>query len=95
MDIRVSIKEQKIPMATHYEVTAGCTTLFEFSRSVWGTGWVFRTWGGRRLASFEGEEFPMEYFENLCRATYFVEFGIDEFPERVYIHSGKKYLNIK
>ena len=93
MDIRVSIRPYMSgAYGTVYAVAAGRTTLFEFYRNTTTGGWGFRTFGWRRLASFESEEFPMEYFENLCRATYFVGFGVDEFPEKVYIHNGKKYL---
>lgn len=91
MDIRVSIIETKTLIRTLYIVTAGRTALFSFEINSLG-GWYFRLPGGRRIASFDSKEFPRKYFDDLCRATYFVEFGVDEFPERVLFHKGKKYI---
>ena len=94
MDIRVSITERKIMRRTYYVVTAGRTTLFFFEINFLGM-WTFRLPGGRSLASFGSEAFPRKYFDDLCRATYFVEFGVGEFPERVLLHKGKKYIENK
>lgn len=91
MDIRVSITETKTLSRTFYIVAAGRTALFSFEIDSL-CGWAFRLPGGRRLASFDSKEFPRKYFDDLCRATYFVEFGVDEFPEQVLLHKGKKYI---
>ena len=41
---------------------------------------------------FEGTEFPQKYFEQLCKAKFFVMMGVDEYPEEVNVVAGKKYL---
>lgn len=42
---------------------------------------------------FEGSEFPMEYFKNLCKAKYFCITGTDEWPTHINV-MNQKYLKV-
>jgi hypothetical protein len=72
---------------------AGRTTLFRFRQdNVTGPQWRFYPEGEYQPVIFEGEEFPTEYFENLCKAKYFIEMHVDRYPESVQVVKGKKLL---
>ena len=69
------------------------TTLFRFKQEdCTGPQWQFYPEGEYQPVIFEGKEFPKEYFENLCKAKYFICMHIDEYPEEVNVVAGKKYL---
>ena len=70
----------------------GCLQLFLFEYRDDDKKWCF--WPNDWFAPtiIEGEEFPAEYFSNLCRAKYFCWTGTDVWPENVKIVAGKKYL---
>ena len=73
--------------------TAGRNTLFRFRQdSVIGPQWMFYPEGEYAPVIFEGEEFPEEYFNNLCKATYFIQMHVDEYPQSVEVVKGRKYL---
>ena len=73
--------------------TAGRTTLFRFRQyNVTGPQWRFYPEGEYWPVILEGEEFPKEYFDNLCKAKYFIEMHIDQYPEEVKVVKGKKFL---
>ena len=74
------------------EATCGCLHLFNFEYRSWDEKWYFWPNTDFNPTIFEGAEFPMEYFKNLCRAKYFCETGTDIWPENVKIVAGKKYL---
>ena len=69
------------------------TTLFRFRQdNVTGPQWRFYPEGEYQPVIFEGEEFPTEYFENLCKAKYFIEMHVDQYPESMEVVKGKKFL---
>jgi hypothetical protein len=73
--------------------TAGRTTLFRFRQdNVTGPQWRFYPEGEYQPVIFAGEEFPKEYFENLCKAKYFIEMHVDRYPESVQVVKGKNLL---
>ena len=73
--------------------TAGRTTLFRFMQdNVTGPQWRFYPEGEYQPVIFYGEEFPEEYFENLCKAKYFIEMHVDRYPESVQVVKGKNLL---
>ena len=73
--------------------TAGRTTLFRFRQdNVTRPQWRFYPEGEHQPVIFTGEEFPEEYFVNLCKAKYFIEMHVDQYPESVEVVKGKKFL---
>ena len=99
MDIRIRIEQSGDGMMT---ATVGhpklYVRLFKFERcNVIGPQWRF--WPSENTVqpvTFDGEQFPEEYFKNLCRARFFTEMGVDQYPEQVTVVKGKKLLgNVK
>ena len=41
---------------------------------------------------FDGEQFPEDYFKNLCKAKYFIAMHVDQYPEEVKVVKGNKHL---
>lgn len=90
--MEINIKIERNQYGSQFAI-AGYMTLFQFeARNTIGPQWYFWPAGNYSPVIFDGEEFPMDYFTNLCRAKYFVEFGIDKFPDTVKIVKGKKLL---
>ena len=73
---------------------AGCIFLFSFEYRAWENKWYFWPNTDFNPTVFDKPEFPMEYFENLCRAKYFCLTGTDVWPDSVKIIAGKKYLKV-
>jgi hypothetical protein len=42
-----------------------------------------------------GPEFPIDYFKSLCKAFWFLNFGVQEFPEVELTQDSEKLLGIK
>lgn len=90
--MELNIKINKNQYGSRFAV-AGIVTLFQFEpRNTIGPEWFFWPNGQSTPVIFHGEEFPMEYFVNLCKAKFFADFGVDEYPDSVKIVQGKKHL---
>jgi len=76
------------------EATSGCLSLFYFEYRDWEDKWYFWPNTDFNPTVFDKPEFPMEYFENLCRAKYFCLTGTDVWPDGIKIIAGKKYLKV-
>lgn len=88
--IRISITENS---NGNLFANAGLTTLFRFRKeNVIGPQWHFFPEGNYSPVIFYGDEFPWEYFENLCRATFFIYMHVDEYPGEVKVVQGRKLL---
>lgn len=97
MDI-VSIKIIEYPGYCSLEARAGNIVLFPFEYRQSEDKWYF--WADEKAnpsspTIFEGAEFPMEYFNNLCKARYFTLSGTDVWLDKVQIVSGKQLLNVE
>jgi hypothetical protein len=44
---------------------------------------------------FNTDEFPMKYFENLCKVKYFLYVDASEIADKVNIVKGEEYLKWK
>ena len=73
--------------------TCGRYTLFQFEYRTDEDKWYFWPNTDFNPTIFEGSEFPMEYFINLCKAKYFCITGTDEWPTYVNV-ANKKYLKV-
>jgi len=79
--------------------TTGCVYLFQFAhRVVDGVtnedgAWYFWLNGDFDPTIIKGKEFPMEYFENSCRAKGFIYLKMDTIPQDVEIVEGYGYLS--
>lgn len=74
------------------EATSGCLSLFYFEYRDWENKWYFWPNTNFNPTVFDKPEFPMEYFENLCKAKYFCLTGTDVWPDSIKIIAGKKLL---
>lgn len=92
MDIRIGI-EQRYSDKVMFAM-AGRTVLFSFKKTnVIGPQWKF--WPSEHTVqpvTFDGDAFPMSYFKDLCRARFFTEMGVDEYPGEVTVVKGQKYV---
>lgn len=97
MEIKIAIEMGLLMTGEkYYNVTAGRTILFKFRRtSVIEPRWEFYPGGqfNPTPVIFTGQDFPREYFDNLCRAAYLMYMGVDEFPDKVTIARGRKYID--
>ena len=95
MDIRIGIEKNSDGTLT---ATTGHPKfyyrLFRFERSnVIGPQWKF--WPSEHTVqpvTFDGDAFPVNYFKDLCRARFFTEMGVDEYPGEVTVVKGQKYV---
>lgn len=75
------------------EAMCGCLYLFTFEYRDWyDKKWYFWPNSDFNPTILDGPEFPVEYFNNLCKAKYFCLTGTDVWPEEVKIIAGKKLL---
>ena len=91
----INIKITNEPGYGTLQAYVNSTFLFPFEYRDDEDKWYF--WHDSRLlpfhpVTFDGQEFPMEYFMHLCRAKYFIATGIDTWVKDAKIISGKKYL---
>lgn len=57
-----------------------------------GKQWYFWPTTNFNPTVFNTDEFPMKYFENLCKVKYFLYVDASEIADKVNIVNGKKYL---
>jgi hypothetical protein len=93
----VRVKIIEYPGYCSLEARAGSVILFPFEYRQSEDKWYF--WADEKMnpfvpTIFEGAEFPMEYFNNLCKARYFTLTGTDIWPSKVQIVAGKKFLKV-
>ena len=88
----VNIKIENTSGSCSLTAHAGAILLFYFEYRDWENKWYFWPNTDFNPTVFDKPEFPMEYFENLCKAKYFICMHIDEYPEEVNVVAGKKYL---
>ena len=93
-ETRINIKIEKATGYCSCYARCGCYTLFQFEYRNYEDKWYFWPNTDFHPTIFEGSEFPMEYFENLCKAKYFCETGTDEWPDTIKIIAGKKFLKV-
>ena len=69
-----------------------------FQDGVWYFDIRHKTMSGilvKKISSGDGKAFPFEYFLNLLKCEWFLEFGVKEFPEIEFAKTAKKLLNIQ
>ena len=65
--------------------------LFQFDWRKETGSWLFWLRGNLDPDSFLGKEFPMKYFEDACRAKFFIKNG-GPMPDGINIIEGKELL---
>ena len=87
MDLNVTITTSK------YGSLFACAPikLFQFEWRKKESRWLFWLRGELDPDSFPGKEFPRKYFEDACRAKYFIKNG-GPLPESVTINQGEDLI---
>lgn len=75
-------------------ISRGWCNLFHFAYRKELGAWLFWLRGVRDPETFEGKEFPMDFFLDACRAKDFMLFGGRLDPE-VNILSGRYHLGLR
>lgn len=96
MNIKVQISQNLAGVYSVY-VSPNCRlNLFDFSIQGWANKVAFNSGRVVILDGGLGAQFPMDYFVNLVKAKYFLETGVDKWPENVELtKSSLKLLKIK
>lgn len=90
----VNIKIENMSGSCSLTAHAGAILLFYFEYRDWENKWYFWPNTDFNPTVFDKPEFPMEYFENLCKAKYFCLTGTDDWPTYINIVAGKKFLKV-
>lgn len=94
---KIKVKVTYNPVTRKYIATTnrGRYHLCSFFRSDSGQVWSFENESMLTTQHITGSEFPFDYFKSLCKAFWFLNFGVQEFPEVELTLDSKKLLGIK
>ena len=80
---KIKVRVTYNPVTRKYVATTnrGRYHLCSFFRSDYGQVWTFQNDAMGTSQYITGPEFPLDYFKALCQAFWFLNFGVQDFPE--------------